>query len=330
MISEFIDIVTENFFDPQKRVFIGYLLSAILISFLWLFLVKKENIKSTILKIFDKNIFMSKSAKTDYLLFTTNIIILMFLSPLLITQLAIANLVFEQLHSQAILRPMNINSHYTWLLPYFFTLTYFIFDDFTKYITHTLMHKIPILWEFHKTHHTARTLTPLTIFRTHPIEGLIFILRSAITQGVVIAIFYYVYGNNITLVTILGANIFSFWFHLLGSNLRHSHIRINYWNWLEKILISPAQHQIHHSIKEKHYNKNFGVTFAIWDYFFGSLYISNNNEHVYFGISKKIHKYENNIIFLYVTPLIRVYIITVDFFKLKYMSVKKQKLILNK
>ena len=328
MFSEFLDIVTNNFFDPQKRVFIGYLFSAFFISILWLLLVKKENIKNTILKVFDKNVYMSKSAKTDYILFIINIIILMFLSPLLITQLAIAHLVFEQLHSQTLIRPININSDYIWLLPYIFTFTYFILDDLTKFITHTLMHKVPILWEFHKTHHTARTLTPLTIFRTHPVEGLIFILRSAITQGVVIAFFYYIYGNNITLVTILGANICSFWFHLLGSNLRHSHIRINYWNWLEKILISPAQHQIHHSIKEKHHNKNFGVTFALWDNFLGTLYISRN-ENINFGISKKIQKDENNIVKLYVAPLIGLYKITNDFFKSKFKLVKKQYLILN-
>ena len=53
------------------------------------------------------------------------------------------------------------------------------------------MHKIPLLWEIHKTHHSARVLTPITIFRTHPLEGLIFVIRSAITQGIVIALFYY-------------------------------------------------------------------------------------------------------------------------------------------
>ena len=114
------------------------------------------------------------------------------------------------------------------------------FNDLTKFITHALMHKIPLLWEIHKTHHSARVLTPITIFRTHPLEGVIFVLRSALTQGIVIALFYYIYGNNITFVTILGANLMSFWFHLLGSNLRHSHIWINYWNWLEKIFISPC------------------------------------------------------------------------------------------
>jgi len=330
LLYQFIEIISENFFDPKKRVFLGYLFSAFIISILWLTLVKKEKVKKSILKIFDKKIFMSKSAIADYFLFIINIIILIFLSPLLISQLAIAHIVFEYLHSQTILIPLDIETNYIWMIPIFFTLCYFILDDFTKYITHALMHKVPLLWEIHKTHHSARTLTPLTIFRTHPIEGVIFVLRSALTQGIVIATFYYVYGGNITFVTILGANLFSFWFHLLGSNLRHSHIRINYWHWLEKILISPAQHQIHHSIKKVHHNKNFGVAFAFWDYMFGSLYVSKINEDVKFGISEKEHKYENNIIYLYLSPFIGIYKIITNSVSLTIINVKKHNIIFNK
>ena len=330
ILYQYIETISENFFDPKKRVFLGYLLSALLISFMWLTIVKKEKIKQSIKKIFDKKIFMSKSAKADYLLFLLNIVILMFLSPLLISQLAIAHIVFEYLHSQTILMPLDIETNYIWMIPIFFTLCYFILDDFTKYITHALMHKVPLLWEIHKTHHSARTLTPLTIFRTHPIEGVIFVLRSALTQGIVIATFYYVYGGNITFVTILGANLFSFWFHLLGSNLRHSHIRINYWDWLEKVLISPAQHQIHHSIKKEHHNKNFGVAFAFWDYIFGSLYVSKINEDVKFGITEKEHKYENNIIYLYLGPFIGIYKIISNSVSLTIINVKKHNIIFNK
>tara|TARA_X000001036_G_scaffold416991_1_gene434550 strand:+ start:107 stop:1114 length:1008 start_codon:yes stop_codon:yes gene_type:complete len=330
ILYQYIETISENFFDPKKRVFLGYLLSAFLISFMWLTIVKKEKIKQSIKKIFDKKIFMSKSAKADYLLFLLNIVILMFLSPLLISQLAIAHIVFEYLHSQTILMPLDIETNYIWMIPIFFTLCYFILDDFTKYITHALMHKVPLLWEIHKTHHSARTLTPLTIFRTHPIEGVIFVLRSALTQGIVIATFYYVYGGNITFVTILGANLFSFWFHLLGSNLRHSHIRINYWHWLEKVLISPAQHQIHHSVKKEHHNKNFGVAFAFWDYMFGSLYVSKSNEDVKFGISEKEHKYENNIIYLYLSPFIGIYKIISNSVSLTIINLKKYNIIFNK
>ena len=164
--------------------------------------VKKKTLKECFYKIFDKKVFLSKSAKADYILFIINIIILMFLSPILITQLAIATVVFEYLHSQTFLTPIDVSLQYLWLIPYFFTISYFVLDDLTKFVTHALMHKIPILWEIHKTHHSARTLTPITIFRTHPLEGVVFVIRSAFTQGVVIALFFYVYGNNITFITI--------------------------------------------------------------------------------------------------------------------------------
>ena len=306
-LIQIFDTIYENFFDPRKRVFVGYLLSAVIISFLWLCFVKKKTLIESLRKIFDKKIYFSKSAKADYILFLFNIIILMFLSPILITQLAIATIVFEYLHSQTYLMPINSNIEYLWLIPYFFTVSYFVLDDFTKFITHTLMHKIPFLWEIHKTHHSARVLTPITIFRTHPLEGVIFVIRSAFTQGIVIALFYHIYGNNVTFVTILGANLMSFWFHLLGSNLRHSHIWINYWEWLEKIFISPAQHQIHHLIKKEHHNKNFGVTFAIWDFVFGTLCTSRDNKVSKFGITENEHKYEQNIFYLYVSPFVGTY-----------------------
>lgn len=328
--TQIIDTIYENFFDPKKRVFVGYLFSAIIISFLWLCVVKKKTLKECFYKIFDKKIFLSKSAIADYSLFIINIIIMMFLSPILISQLAIAAIVFEYLHTQTFLMPINANLQYLWLIPYFFTISYFVLDDLTKFITHALMHKIPILWEIHKTHHSARTLTPITIFRTHPLEGVIFVVRSALTQGIVIALFYYVYGNNITFITILGANLLSFWFHLLGSNLRHSHIWINYWDWLEKIFISPAQHQIHHSIKKEHHDKNFGVTFAIWDYIFGTLCTSKDNHVSKFGITENEYKNEHNIFYLYVSPFIGIFKIIYKYILSRFRNTNKQTFIINK
>ena len=328
--TQIIDTIYENFFDPKKRVFVGYLFSAIIISILWLCIVKKNTLIQCFHKIFDKKIFLSKSAIADYSLFIINIIIMMFLSPILISQLAIAAIVFEYLHTQTFLMPINANLQYLWLIPYFFTISYFVLDDLTKFITHALMHKIPILWEIHKTHHSARSLTPITIFRTHPLEGVIFVVRSALTQGIVIALFYYVYGNNITFITILGANLLSFWFHLLGSNLRHSHIWINYWDWLEKIFISPAQHQIHHSIKKEHHDKNFGVTFAIWDYIFGTLCTSKDNHVSKFGITENEYKYEHNIFYLYVSPFIGIFKIIYNYILSRFRNTNKQTFIINK
>ena len=101
------------------------------------------------------------------------------------------------------------------------------------------MHRVPFLWAFHQVHHSAETMTPFTIFRTHPIEGVIFILRTSIVQGVVISVFIFLFGNKVDLVTVFGASVGVVIFHSLGSNLRHSHIKIRYPRIIERIFISP-------------------------------------------------------------------------------------------
>jgi sterol desaturase/sphingolipid hydroxylase (fatty acid hydroxylase superfamily) len=162
------------------------------------------------------------------------------------------------------------------------------------------MHKIPFLWAFHQVHHSAETMTPFTIFRTHPIEGLIFILRTSIVQGVVISTFIFLFGSKVDLVTVFGASVGVVLFHSLGSNLRHSHVKIRYPKVIEHIFISPGQHQIHHSTEKKHFDKNFGVAFALWDLMFGSLAFSERGSHK-FGLRTKFGS-EQGMMHLYVEP----------------------------
>ena len=187
-----------------------------------------------------------------------------------------------------------------------FTLCVFVLDDFTKYIVHRWMHKWPLLWLLHKVHHSASDLTPITIYRTHPLEGIVFSLRSAVAQGISIAVFFYLYGNQVDLFTVLGANVLVFAFNVAGSNLRHSHIGIQYWRWLEYILISPAQHQLHHSIAEEHYDKNFGATLALWDWLFGSLHHSVETEGLALGVSDDTSDAAHGLYALYVLPLLEM------------------------
>ncbi len=302
-LYNFFDFFTSNFLDPKKRVFLGYLISGFLIAYFWVLFVKKISFKSSFNYIFDKRIYFAKSAIIDYFLYAINLVVMIIFSPILLSQLTIATVIFEFLHTQDFLIPIENIFIVSVIIPVTFTFCYFVLDDFSKFLVHMLMHKIPLLWCFHKVHHSAKVLTPITVFRTHPIEGFIFVLRNAITQGAVIGMFYYISNGNIDLVTVLGANIFSFCFHLFGSNLRHSHISISYWRWLEMILISPAQHQIHHSIKKQHHDKNFGVTFAFWDLIFKTLVFSKLNQNITFGLKKGEKPIETNILGIYFYPI---------------------------
>ena len=147
-----------------------------------------------------------------------------------------------------------------------FTVCHFLCDDLSKYLVHRALHRWPVLWAFHKVHHSATTLTPLTVYRTHPLEAVIFSLRGSAVQAVVVAVFIFFFGSAVDLFTVLGASVFLFAFNAAGSNLRHSHVRIGYGRRLERILMSPAQHQIHHSVEERHHDKNFGTVLSLWDW----------------------------------------------------------------
>ena len=295
--------ITNQFIDPKKRVFLFYILISILIATAWFMINKKLSLKKTLIKIFDKKIFFSKSAKSDYKIFLINQLIMMIVSPFLITQLTIATALYFYFHTIDWLSAgmfVGIAKIYIILS---FTIFQFTIDDFSKYIVHRFMHKWPVLWALHKVHHSATVLTPMTVFRTHPLEGIIFSLRSAITQAIGISLFFYLFGNLVSLYTIVGVNIFVFVFNILGSNLRHSHIGIRYWKWLEYIFISPAQHQLHHSIAFEHHDKNFGAALAVWDWLFGSLHHSVEFETLHLGIKKNQHDATHNLKNLYLDPI---------------------------
>jgi len=146
------------------------------------------------------------------------------------------------------------------------------------------MHMLPLLWRFHRVHHSAEVLNPLTFYRVHPIENILFGLRYALTTGFVTAVFIYFFGAGIGLIEFLGVNILVFVFLLIGSNLRHSHIPLSYGKRIEKWLISPYQHQLHHSTICTH--KNFGSYLAIWDRWFGTL-TSEKRENLKFGLQNE-------------------------------------------
>ena len=246
---EYIGDIFHHFVDPKKRVFLGYIALSIIIALLWLVFIRKKGLKSAIFKVFDKKILLSGSAISDYKMFLINRVLMLVLSPYLLTQLAVATFFYYSLLSLPLSGLLSFLSDTPAIVvAILFTFVFFTFDDFTKYWVHRWMHKWPVLWALHKVHHSAETLNPITVYRTHPLEGILFSLRGAFSQGAVISTFFFIFGDKVDLVTILGVNFLVFSFHVAGSNLRHSHIDIKYWLWLEKILISPAQHQLHQEI----------------------------------------------------------------------------------
>ncbi len=306
-LTAFLTELVNGFTDPQKRVFWGWLLSGFAFGLLWLLLARRQSLKSSLSLCFSKAIWWSASARADYLILVINKFTFLLIAPLLMTQLALATWLFQTLYELIGSRPI-LGTHWpAGSIPLLFTLSYLVLDDFFRFYLHKLLHEIPALWAFHKVHHSARTMTPITVFRAHPVEGLLFSLRTALVQGICIGIFIFFFGSQADLITVWGASIFSLLFNLLGSNLRHSHVPLHYPRFLERFLISPAMHQIHHSTQARHFNKNYGVIFSFWDRMSHSWVSGREAESLQFGLSETIQPDEHSLTTLYLKPFAESY-----------------------
>ena len=96
--------------------------------------------------------------------------------------------------------------------------------DLVAYILHYCQHRFPLLWEFHKVHHSARVMHPLTNYREHPIDNVVYAAGLGACTGFVTASVSAVLGYVPSEPTVLGVGIFVLAYNGLGYNLRHSHI----------------------------------------------------------------------------------------------------------
>ncbi|BFM06297.1 sterol desaturase family protein [Halioxenophilus aromaticivorans] len=166
-----------------------------------------------------------------------------------------------------------------------FTVVFFLLDDVTRFALHWALHRVPGLWHLHKVHHAAENLTPLTLLRVHPLEMALYYCRSLAVVSVVGGVFIYCFVGKVMAWDIIGINGFAFLFNALGANLRHSPVAIQF-GALEKWFISPAQHQIHHSVQPQHHNVNYGSALAIWDRWLGSWRSGAEAIDLKFGLSQ--------------------------------------------
>lgn len=292
--------------DAGKRIYLGFLLSAAMLALLVYCIEAKRNnnrsFKAALAYVFPLRIWWHRSARLDYqLLFVNAGLKLLVIAPIIFSAVPVALSVTQRLewlfgHAPD-WRPEPLTISLT------FTLILFLIDDFTRFLLHTLMHRIPMLWEFHKVHHSATVLTPITVYRTHPVENLLYAGRLVVAEGMAMGLCFYLFGPRLTALDIAGANLFTYLFNLTGSNLRHSHVWLSYGPWLEKIFISPAQHQIHHSCRREHHDRNFGTFLAIWDLLFGSLTLAQGNRRIRLGLERRSRGYhQQSLITAYAAP----------------------------
>ena len=137
----------------------------------------------------------------------------------------------------------------------------FILLDLAIYIQHTIFHVLPILWRFHRVHHSDLDCDVTTGLRFHPIEILLsilikFVAITSIGAPVLAVILFEVVLNLMSMFT-------------------HSNIRLNtkFEPILRWFIVTPDMHRLHHSSRENETNSNFSFNISLWDRIFGT-YIS--------------------------------------------------------
>jgi sterol desaturase/sphingolipid hydroxylase (fatty acid hydroxylase superfamily) len=165
------------------------------------------------------------------------------------------------------------------------TLILFLAYELGYWIDHYLKHRVPVLWELHKVHHTAEVLTPITTFRMHPLDTFIFGHILTATAAIANGLIAYAFGDTAYQYALSGTNIILLAFIYLYVHLQHTHIWIAFRGVLGRIFLSPAHHQIHHSTNPIHFNKNLGSCLALWDWLFGTLHVpAKAREKLTFGV----------------------------------------------
>ena len=152
-----------------------------------------------------------------------------------------------------------------------YTLLVFLAQDFAFFASHLLQHKWKWLWCFHKVHHSATVLVPFTAMRFHPLDTFWNMIWGAGLVGVMSGVCQYFFYNGESEWRLFGNNLVVALSFLTTHNLRHSHVWLHYPHRIANWLLSPAQHQIHHSLAPEHVDKNLGYLFAAWDRMFGTL-----------------------------------------------------------
>jgi sterol desaturase/sphingolipid hydroxylase (fatty acid hydroxylase superfamily) len=182
-----------------------------------------------------------------------------------------------------------------------FTVTMLLAYDLSYYLYHVGQHKIPLLWELHKVHHSAEVLVGITKDRVHPLDELMNRIWDGVIPGICFGLWTVIALNPVE-VTIFGINVYVMRNLLMMDFVRHTHIGMSF-GMLNHVVLCPHWHQVHHSTDPRHFDKNFGLGFSFWDRFFGTLHVPDENERFKYGLTESDAREYQSLFGLYILPL---------------------------
>lgn len=277
--------IPRTFADLESGMAWPYLIASLLIAY-GLFVLSRRRRTDTFQSfykfLFPSHVYQHPSAVLDYKFYAVSLVLDALVIGPIILGIAVVGYKMTMAFSTWLLWLPPATMPQSYLIGAVFGL--FLLSDFMFYVSHYLFHKIPMLWAFHVVHHSAEVLTPITARRFHPMEILVGAVMQAPVAGATSFLYQALSAHDRQITLIFGVSIFVFVFALSGRHLRHSHIWLSYGPVVSWLLISPAQHQIHHSVDPRHRDKNFGERFALWDALFGTLYVPAKREILQVGL----------------------------------------------
>ncbi len=128
--------------------------------------------------------------------------------------------------------------------------------DFAIWFQHLASHRIRVLWQVHRVHHTDRDFDVTTALRFHPIEIGLSMLWKVLW---VLAL-----GAPVLAVVLFEIMLSGF------AMFNHANVAMPLWldRGLRLIVVTPDMHRVHHSVHAGETNSNYGFNLSIWDRLF--------------------------------------------------------------
>jgi sterol desaturase/sphingolipid hydroxylase (fatty acid hydroxylase superfamily) len=158
--------------------------------------------------------------------------------------------------------PLSLQYLFPWLRqhPLVLFLVYFAIFDLVYYLFHRLQHSVPWLWALHSLHHSQRQLNCWSNDRDHYLDDLFEAL--VITS---VSLLIGVAPVDYALLILIGELI---------QNFSHANVRIGFGRILDKVVVDPKYHRLHHMVidptRPHIHNCNFALVFPVWDVLFGT------------------------------------------------------------
>ncbi|UBM60561.1 sterol desaturase family protein [Marinilongibacter aquaticus] len=158
---------------------------------------------------------------------------------------------------------------YTWLN----VVIAFVVLDFAGYWGHRFNHQINFFWNQHLIHHSSEEFNLACALR-QSISDLISFFTIFLLPAALL-------GVDPKIIAIVAPiQLFAqFWYHTTY---------IGKMGFLEKVIVTPSHHRVHHAINPEYIDKNHGQIFIFWDKWFGTFQEELSDVPPVYGITRPV------------------------------------------